>query len=73
MSSGEDVSYECSHYREEEKDHSDISCFLVQVGAVVQASSDVEVDADEKERGAISVHVSDEPAVINVSTNVGDR
>ena len=59
MSSGKDVAYEGGHYYEKEKDDSDISCFFVQVRAVVQASSNVEVDADEEERCAVGVHVSD--------------
>lgn len=59
LSSRQDVAHERSHHYQEEKDYPDISCLFVQVGAVVQASSDVKVNTDKEERGAIGVHVTD--------------
>lgn len=43
----------------------------MEVGAVIQASSDVEVNADEKEGGSICVEVTDKSAVVNVAADMG--
>lgn len=72
MASGKNISNEGSHYRQEEEYNADISGFLVDKGAIVKASSDMGVQANEKERCAISVHVTNESAVIYVSADVGN-
>lgn len=59
LSSGQDVAHKGGYYYEKEEDNTYVSCFLIQVGAVVQASSNVEVNADEEERRAVSVYVPD--------------
>lgn len=71
MTSGEDVSYECGYHNQEEEDNSNVSCFFVEVGAVVETSADVKVDADKEEGCAVGVHVSNKSAVVYVSTDVG--
>lgn len=72
MSSGKDVAHEGCYYGQEEEDHPNVSCFFVQVGAVVQASSDVKIDANEEERCTVGMYVPDKSAVVDVSANVGD-
>lgn len=53
MASGKDVADECGYYYEEEKNHTNVSCFHEKVGAVVKASPDVEINANEEEGGAV--------------------
>ena len=72
MSSGEDIANKGSYHYQEEKYNPNVSCLFVQIGAIVKASSDVEVKADKEERGTVGVEVSNESAVIDVSADVGD-
>lgn len=71
MSSGEDVSYEGCYYYKEKEDNADISCFFIEVGAVIQASADVKINANEKEGGTVCVEVSDKSSEVNISADVG--
>lgn len=73
LSSGKDVPYKGCSYHEEEEDNTNVSCLFVKVGTIVKASTDVEIDANEKERGSVGMEVADEPTVVYVSTNVSDR
>jgi len=71
LSSWEDVTYESSYHYKEKEDDPDISCFFVKIGAVIQASADVEVDTDEKEGCTVCMEISDESPEVNISTDVG--
>jgi hypothetical protein len=59
LSSREYIADEGSHYYKKEKHNAYVSCFFVEVRAIVKASSDVYINTDEEERCSISVHVSD--------------
>lgn len=72
MSSGEDIANEGCYYGEEKKDNSDVSSFFIYIGAIVEASADVKIDADEEKRCAVGMEVADYSAVVDVSADVGD-
>lgn len=44
----------------------------MEVGAVVQASADVKINTNEEKGCAVSVHVSNESAVVNITADVGN-
>lgn len=73
MSSGKDIAYESSYYYQEKEDYPDGSCFFLEVGAVVEATADVHVDADEEEGCTISMNVTNKSSVVYISANVSNR
>jgi len=59
LSSGEYVTNKCGyHYKKKEHD-ADVSCFFVEVGAVIEPTSDMYINTDEEERCAVGVYIPD--------------
>ena len=72
LSSWENIAYEGCCYYKEEKYNADISCFFVEVGAVVESSPDVKINTNKEERGPVGMEVADKSSVIYVPTDVCD-
>ena len=73
MASRKDIAYESSYHYKEEKDYPNVSCFFMEVRAVVKSSSNVKINADKKEGCTISMYVSDKSSIVYISTDMGNR
>jgi len=59
LSSRKDITNKGGYYYKQEEDNTYVSCFFVEVGTVVKPPSDVHIDADEEERCAVGMYISD--------------
>jgi hypothetical protein len=74
LAPGQDVAHESRDDHQHVDDHAENPQNLAGrlIRAVIEASEDVDVDREEKERRAVGVHVAQQPAIVDVAHDVFD-
>ena len=75
LAPGQHIAHEAGRHHQEVDDAAEDPQQLARrlVGAVIEAAEDVDVDGDEEERGAVGMHVAQQPARIHVAHDLLDR
>ncbi len=75
LAPGQHVAHEAGHDHEQQQDHAKDPQHLARllVGAVVHAAEHMDVGRQEEHRGAVGVHVAQQPAVVHVAHDAFDR